>query len=390
MTADAPTCVVFVSAHNAKNILNWSGTLTSLYESLKNQDPTIAIYAIDGSWLTTLAKQCNRVLFWLGYRFDCQLTTAFAFAVGLYTTLRIAFLPSGPLVLAAASNYAPFLFTRRQVVYISDGPFRAAAKIYPELKTLPRWLYSQYDNHEAMALKKADFIILPSKWAVDSAELDYDVPSKKIHRLPFGANIPPELIEKFIVPKQIPEDRVNFLFTSADWSRKGGDKAVAICQELVHLGIPAHLTIVGRAPDNVNQLGFVTAKGFLRKSHPEELIEICKTYRESHFFLLPTTADASPIVFAEAQAFGVPPISHDVGGTSSSIEHKKTGLLFDLNAPPKQIALEIMYYVKNPNLYGDLSLSCRKWYLANAQWSNWSDLIFRLCGLKRTSVKDQP
>jgi glycosyltransferase involved in cell wall biosynthesis len=380
MKPSGRSCIVFLTAHKATNVLNWSGTLNSLLRSLEARSPT-RVVALDGAWLSSLARQVNRVLFFFGTTFDCQLTTLYSFLAGVFTSARLAFLPNGPIVAVAASNYVPFLLTRRPIVYISDATFTAAAKLYPVMMSLPRWLFKQCDHHEAITLRRATFVILPSRWAADSAISDYGINPEKIFVLPFGANMSKEVVDANYVPKRMDGKAVQLLFASADWSRKGGDKAIEVCRALQSLGVDARLTVIGRAPERIRALKFIEFKGFLRKDDPKELSEICSAFRRAHFFLLPTQADASPIVFAEAQAFGVPPITHNVGGTASSIKHGATGLLFPLDASPAEFAEGILPYVRDPAMYKELSRNCRAWYLDSAQWSHWSDLVFRLCRL---------
>lgn len=381
MKSSDQNSIVFLSAHKATNVLNWSGTLNSLLRSLEAGNPATDVVALDGSWLSALAMQVNRVLYYFGIKFDCQLTTPYAFLAGLLTSARLAFLPNGPIVAVAASNYVPYLLTRRTIIHISDATFSAAAKLYPAIMSLPRWLFDQCEKHEDLTLKRASFVILPSRWAADSAKTDYGVSAEKIFVLPFGANISKEIVEANYEDKRMDGKIVRLLFASADWSRKGGDKAIEICRALQSLGVDARLTVIGRAPEHIQALNFVEFKGFLRKDDPKELAEICDAFRRAHFFLLPTHADASPIVFAEAQAFGVPPISHEVGGTASSIKHGATGLLFPLAASPAEFAEGVLPYVRDPAMYNELSRNCRAWYLESAQWSRWSDLVFRLCRL---------
>jgi glycosyltransferase involved in cell wall biosynthesis len=382
MKSSSPNCIVFLSAHKATNILNWSGTLSSLLRSLESKSATTQVVALDGAWLSTIARQIDRVLFSLGMTFESQLTTIYAFLAGIFTSVRLVFLPAGPIVAVAASNYVPFLLTRRTIIYISDATFASAAKLYPEMKSLPRWLFRQCDNHEALTLKRATFIILPSKWAAESAKTDYGIAAEKIFLLPFGANIAKDVIEAHYVPKCVDGSAVQLLFASADWSRKGGDKAIEVCRALQAHGVNVRLTVIGRAPEHIRALDFVEYKGFLRKDDPKELTEMCEAFQKAHFFLLPTQADASPIVFAEAQAFGVPPVTHEVGGTASSIEQGTTGLLFPLTASPAQFAEAIIPYLQSPAMYEQLSRNCRAWYLGNTQWNRWSDLVFQLSKLK--------
>ena len=165
---------------------------------------------------------------------------------------------------------------------------------------------------------------------------------------------------------------------SADWDRKGGDKAVEIGSALLKRGVGTRLVIIGDAPKHVREIPFVEAKGFLRKTEPAQLAEICRAYSEAHFLVLPTSADASPIVFSECRAFGVPPITHSVGRTESAITHGQTGLLLPLEASADQFAEELLAYLHKPALYRELSHQCRDWYIHEAQWNNWSRLIVKL------------
>jgi glycosyltransferase involved in cell wall biosynthesis len=373
--------LIFLSPYDPTNVMNWSGTLYALYKTLEKNDAGVRVRPISGGWLDELAQQFNRVMSFVGFKFDCRVSTYFAIIAGLLVSVRLIFIPKGPILAVAASNYAPYLITKRFIIYISDAPFRANAEIYPELKKFPRWLYRQFDRNEATILRRADVIILPSKWASDSAKTDYGVPAEKIYELPFGANIADEIIDEYYVPKRTVGPELNLLFVSADWKRKGGDKAVAICQALIKRGITARLTIIGDVPEDVRKLEFVVAKGFLKKSVHEQLISICRAYREAHFLVLPTVADASPIVFSECRAFGVPPITHIVGGTPSAIEHGVTGLLLHLDTLPDRFAEEIIRYVRDPALYEKLSRECRTWYVERAHWSNWGKLILKLANL---------
>ena len=141
------------------------------------------------------------------------------------------------------------------------------------------------------------------------------------------------------------------------------------------------LTIVGDSPKEVNRFRFGNAKGFLNKADNAQLGVICRAYQDAHFLLLPTSADASPIVFSECRAFGVPPVSHIIGGVASVIEHGHTGLLLPIDASPNEFAAELMPYIRDKSTYEKLSRECRIWYVEKAQWTNWNKLILKLAGL---------
>ena len=312
-----------------------------------------------------------------GISLDCRFSTAFAFITGAYLTIRLLFTKSGTLLGIASSNYFGYIKTSREIIYISDGTFRAINALYPAFKKFPSWLQVQGDKNEQKTVSKARYIIYPSRWACESARHDYAVSGEKIFEIPFGPNISDDWISRYYAQKSVSRAQpTKLLFVSADWERKNGDEAVEICRVLINLGVNAHLTVIGDAPKTKSD--FVTCLGFLRKSDPKQLAKLCQAYQDAHFLLLPTIADASPIVFSEAQAFGLPSITYNVGGTGSAILDGETGLLFPVGTRAKEIANEILRHVNNPELYQRISIKCRRRYEQSANWGSWSKVILKI------------
>lgn len=147
---------------------------------------------------------------------------------------------------------------------------------------------------------------------------------------------------------------------------------------MIDSGIKARLILIGSTPEHARNLAFVTDLGFLRKSDHIQLLRICRAYGEAHFLLLPSMADASPIVFSEAQAFGVVSIGFDVGGVSSVVLHGHTGSVLPPEATDAALAAEVLRYVREPLLYQATSKRCRNRYLEEANWTRWVALIWQL------------
>ncbi len=196
--------------------------------------------------------------------------------------------------------------------------------------------------------------------------------------IPFGANIPDEAISKYYSAKAAPSSEVKIVFISTNWEGKNGDKAIEICRSLINAGVTVRLITIGKIPAHIGQIDFVDNRGILDKSIPKQLAEFCTVLREAHFLLLPTKFDAFGIVFSEAQAFGVPPVSNDVGGVGSAITNRETGLLLPIGASPERFGQEMLVYIRDAKLYSELSQRCRRRYLEHANWSNWSDAILKL------------
>jgi len=377
--------LIFLSAHDPRDITKQSGLPYSLFQALTDHSAdnpfSVRITWIGGGLrlLDLAARVVNKAFRKIGFPINCCYSTPYAMIAGCYLTIRFLFVRNGPVLAIAASNYLPYVITKRNVIYISDATFHAICNLYPVFKSLPKWLKAQGHRNEMKALAKTQFALYPSQWASKSAHLDYGIPIDRIYQLPFGPSIPDNMIKRYYSTKSIASvQEIVVIFVSTDWTRKNGDKAINVCRLLIEAGLRTRLILVGLVPEYARHLDFVDYRGFLHKSDPAHLTELCQAYRESHFLLSPTTAEAFGIVFSEAHAFGVPPVAYDVGGTGSAIVPDITGLLLPLGASPEMFAKKILQYVHDPELYGELSLRCREQYLQRANWRQWSALIFQL------------
>jgi glycosyltransferase involved in cell wall biosynthesis len=370
--------IIFLAPHDPRDPEKWSGTIHSIYRSLSDNVEPNGVFPLWAGGVNMIGRAFNFLLRKSGARWDVRFSTFFARVAALYLTVRLKFAPDGAIVAVAASNYVAYLDTRRPIIYISDATFQAIARLYPSFGAFPDWLQRQGDRNEELTLKKCDHIIYPSEWAARSAQVDYHVPREKIYEIPFGPNFPDHLIERYYVPKTLIGGEIRIVFVSADWDRKNGDLAVEVCRLLRESGLNARLLAIGNTPHHVRRIEFVEDRGFLRKSDTNQLVELCIAYRDSHFLLLPSTADAFGIVFSEAQAFGVPPVAFDIGGVGSAVVNGTSGILLPAGSGAVAIAREMLSYIEDNNAYRALSESCRTWYVERANWSNWSKLIMQL------------
>jgi alpha-maltose-1-phosphate synthase len=374
--------IIFISPYDPENVSKWSGTIYHLFLALKSNSRGVPIRNVRGLFAAVLdlgARALNKIVHASGISFDCRFSTAYAMVSGIYFTIKLSFTKGDTVVAVAASNYMAYLFTRKRIIYISDGTFRSVSELYPAFKAFPGWLRAQGEKNEARSLSRASFVLYSSHWAAESARKYYDVSREQLFELPFGPNIQAELIEDFYTRKVIGlSDEIRILFVSADWHRKNGEMAIKICQSLIAAGVKVRLIAVGDAPLHVEQLDFVDNWGFLHKSDRNQLRRICESYQLAHFLVLPTKADATPVTFCEAQAFGVPSVTYDVGGTSSAVINGETGLLLPVGSEADKFADAILKYIERPELYYELSAHCRERYLNEANWSNWSTLILKL------------
>lgn len=92
---------------------------------------------------------------------------------------------------------------------------------------------------------------------------------------------------------------------------------------------------------------------------PREQEEINQIMQNSHIFLLPSIAEALPVVLMEAQAVGLPVVTTHVGSIYQVVVDGKSGFL----VPEKDsdaLAEKIYYLIKNPELRYEMGLYGRR------------------------------
>jgi glycosyltransferase involved in cell wall biosynthesis len=164
--------------------------------------------------------------------------------------------------------------------------------------------------------------------------------------------------------------QLKFLFIGVDWNRKGGPSAIELVEKLNNLGIAAHLTIVGcKVPDEVKLSKCISHISFIAKSEKQGIDRLTKLYEEAHFFILPTKADCTPVVFSEAMSFGLPVITTDVGGCSSIVINGVSGFCFKESMFIEESLRSITMVNQDKSKYEALALNSFTFYSDNLSWS---------------------
>lgn len=221
------------------------------------------------------------------------------------------------------------------------------------------------------AMHNADRLLFSSQWAANSAVEDYSVPAEKVNVVTLGANIDVQHEAGQIIQlvKNKNKEQVHLLFMGVDWQRKGGDKAIAIAAQLRDLGFDAILHVVGSTPPpDLTIPSFVRLHGFISKASPVGQERLEMLFSKVHFLVLPTLADCTPMVYAELNAYGIPAITHNVGGIASVVEQGKNGLLFETDTSPREIASVMATYLRDPESYEKLALRSFQTYKEELNW----------------------
>jgi glycosyltransferase involved in cell wall biosynthesis len=263
-----------------------------------------------------------------------------------------------------------YIETERPIAYWADASFGGLVGMYPEYSKLPRWQIEKWHALEKSVISRAAVAIYASEWAASTAIEFYGADSAKVHVVPFGANLEeaPTYEQVLDILNARPATPCRLLFLGADWHRKGGNIAVEIARKLNATGIDTELVTVGAiVPESVRRLQFVKAYPFLDKRDPARVRQLQQLIAQAHFLVLPTKAEAFGVVFAEANAFGVPCVASRVGGVKTAIRNDYNGRTFDV-ADVQGYCEFISATFTNPRRYQQLALSSYNEYTARLNW----------------------
>lgn len=275
-------------------------------------------------------------------------------------------------VFSATTNPISYLDCDLPIIFWADATFANILDFYP--------LYSHLcdkairDGHlmEHLALEKCRLAIYSSHWAAQTAIEFYKANPSKVKVIPFGANISEERTLEQVrhLIESRSSNKFKILFVAVDWFRKGGDVAFKVAKALNKAGLKTELTVVGCEPILDEPMpDFVKSLGFINKSTVEGRAKINRLFSESHLLILPSLADCSPIVLCEANSFGVPCLSTNVGGIPTIIRNDLNGKLFDTDANINEYCSYIIQLFSNYTEYKKLALSSFDEYQCRLNWS---------------------
>lgn len=274
------------------------------------------------------------------------------------------------VVLSATITPIAYLRYHKPIVFWADATFQNLLNFYPQFTGLCEETIQNGHLMERLVLQRCKLAIYSSEWAAKTAIEYYEAEPSKVKVVSFGANIKTnqsfEEIKNLIDSR--PEHRCKLLFLGVDWFRKGGDLALEVARQLNDAGLETELTIVGGEPITDEPLPkFVKSLGFIRKSD-EGQKKISQLLADSHFLILPSLADCTPIVFCEANSLGVPCISRRVGGIPTVIKDGYNGKLFAKESDATEYCKYIIELFSDFTQYKDLALSAFYEYEARLNW----------------------
>ncbi|MEM9843162.1 MAG: glycosyltransferase family 4 protein [Pseudomonadota bacterium] len=239
---------------------------------------------------------------------------------------------------------------------------------------------AEIDAREARVARGSDAVVYSSMEMAVLAAQELRISALSA---PFGINL-----EKTRLPTTAPAkpslNKLNLLFVGNDWARKGGDIAVGALDRLLDLGLNAHLTVVGRVPDLHQDNPAITRIGYLNKNRPDHAAKLSRLYAEAHLLLLPSRADCTPMVAAEAMAHGTPVLASAVGGLGTLLGGQGAGRLLSLEASQEDWAREICAVTADQFAYQMLSEASFDRAQTRLTWTAWRrDLLSTIEALRQ-------
>ncbi|MEL6981831.1 MAG: glycosyltransferase family 4 protein [Actinomycetota bacterium] len=172
------------------------------------------------------------------------------------------------------------------------------------------------------SFRRASGLVTWSQWAADGLVDEYGVDPAQITVIPPGVDTS---LWRRPTPRTMGRDTVRILFVGGSFERKGGDvlldafKQLMADPDVIASGLDVQLHLVTQG--NPAPFPGVHVHQSLTPNSPE-LIELFQT---SDIFCLPTKADCSPLVLAEAAAAGLPTITTSTGAVAESVLDGTTG-----------------------------------------------------------------
>ncbi|WP_374166792.1 glycosyltransferase family 4 protein [Arcticibacter sp. MXS-1] len=307
--------VAVVATYDVTNVKYWSGTAFYIFSLLKKHyDVTPVEVSLKRSPDSLIrGAYYNRVL---GKKYfvsfdrsffkhnEAYLDTVFRDKYDLIVTYDYFLIPS-------LSKYA------KDVVLITDATFDNLLNYYDYRTNLCRLNVEDGHSLQMEAFSKLSYAFFSSDWAISNAVSRYGASPDKLKILFYGSNLSESLAEKLLqetVEKRMKTRPLQIFFPAIVWDRKGGDYAIAVVDRLNRMGIQTKLMIAGcSVPEGTDEQHIVNI-GYQDKRDPLQERRLIDLYKSSHFLIMPSKADCTPIVFSEANSFALPVIASKTGG----------------------------------------------------------------------------
>jgi glycosyltransferase involved in cell wall biosynthesis len=254
------------------------------------------------------------------------------------------------------------------LIYLCDSSVYWVKNEWPHFSKLGFWLMEKW---EAKVINKASHIITFSQANADVLHKYYKKPENKITVHPIPSSLPQNMCN-FTGKRLDPNQPIHLLLVGKTYHGKGVDIAIKACQLCNDNGIHAQLRIVGQDGPAGEHIQFM---GLFAKKDPQQLQEYIDQYRWAHFLIFPSRFDAAGIVPSEAAGFGVPTITNNAGGLSTTVTDGVTGVVLKKHSSAEAYFKTIQHYMNHPSEYEDLCRTTYQHYQSTLNWDVFGHLI---------------
>jgi glycosyltransferase involved in cell wall biosynthesis len=263
------------------------------------------------------------------------------------------------------------------VINVSDATFALMRNFYANFERYDSGTAKAGERAEKNSIVRSVHNCFSSGWAARSAVDHYGAKPENVSVIPWGCNLP--YIDADRARLSAGNAPLRLLFIGGDWQRKGGDLVLETLRLLHERGVPVTLDIVGaQPPGGMPDLPGITHHGFLSKADEAQFKLLHDLYRDASFLFLPTRQDCTPMVFSEANAYGTPALTRDVGGVGGVVEDGVNGYLLPYESTPQDFADRAERSWRDKAGHDALRVSSRHIYETRLNWPTWAREMKRI------------
>lgn len=371
-TETTPTLrILFISSSDPFDVRSFSGVLLHMVQALKVVFPSLEVVQSSRPfWFRRFQRLVLHVS-------DGKIDPYYWRPLNRWFARRLARRWHGERVLVISAVNAALvgeLAAYVPVLNVTDSTFELMRDYYQTFSKLDAKTAEVAEEDELHSIVRSVHNSFSSRWAAQSAIHHYGAAPENVSVISWGCNL--DYVGTDKLRSASPSDEVcRLLFIGGDWARKGGDVVCAAAEDLIGRGIPVRVDIVGSAPTSLAARPWLNDHGFLSKADSAQFDCLRTLMRDAHFLFLPTRQDCTPMVFAEANAYGTPAVTRDVGGVADVVRHGFNGLVLPKDAAPSDFADAIEAAWRNQEEYAQLRQRARLEYEGRLNWGSWARAI---------------
>jgi glycosyltransferase involved in cell wall biosynthesis len=285
------------------------------------------------------------------------------------------------VVFSPSSAALSFVDADLPKVFCADATFANVVEAYDEYRNCAEEYIDKAHAQEARALATCAAAIYPSHFAARSAVEDYGADPRKVHVLPFGANVSvpsAHAVEAAIAARSL--DPLRVLFVGKEWKRKGGDIVLAACEIAHRQGQKLTLDLVGVDTIPQELPAFARNHGPLFKSDPDQRRRFEALLAQANLLFMPSRVENYGIALCEAAAYGIPSLSSAVGGIPTVVHTGVSGYILSPDSPAEAYAAVLRDCVRDRGRYVALCRSSRRFYDEQLTWDRFGENLMNIMG----------